>query len=183
MSELESEFDRLWQRIEAGVRFEISRYAQPHWGLETDDLMQEVRLKLWQVLAGEATTGEKKAPRAASYYLTVVQRAAIDVIRAQTAAKHGFGDPEAADWQPGHSSGHQASPEAAARNDEKARQLEASLSALPADRQRAVRLHLLGFNHEAIALQTGWTPARARNLLYRGIADLKSRMVGKMADR
>jgi DNA-directed RNA polymerase specialized sigma24 family protein len=41
------------------------------------------------------------------------------------------------------------------------------------DRRRAVLLHLQGFNVAEIARLIGGTHARARNLAYRGLADLR----------
>ena len=38
----------------------------------------------------------------------------------------------------------------------------------------AVRMYLNGYNHVEVADRLGWTEARARNLVYRGLADLRA---------
>jgi RNA polymerase sigma-70 factor (ECF subfamily) len=41
----------------------------------------------------------------------------------------------------------------------------------------AVRYHLSGYDREDIARSLGWSEARTRNLLYRGLDDLRRRLV------
>ena len=43
-------------------------------------------------------------------------------------------------------------------------------------RSPAVRMHLAGYPREEIASLMGWTEAKTRNLLYRGLADLRERL-------
>lgn len=45
---------------------------------------------------------------------------------------------------------------------------------LPAARQAVVRLHLQGYHRDEIAEVLGWSEARTRNLLYRGLDDLRA---------
>jgi RNA polymerase sigma-70 factor (ECF subfamily) len=40
----------------------------------------------------------------------------------------------------------------------------------------AVRFHLGGYDREDLARMLGWTEARTRNLLYRGLDDLRRRL-------
>lgn len=47
------------------------------------------------------------------------------------------------------------------------------LAALSAERQRVVRLHLLGFEAEEIMRMTGWPYQKTRNLIARGMAELR----------
>jgi len=51
--------------------------------------------------------------------------------------------------------------------------LEAALAGISDTRRAAVRLHLEGKNLAEIASLSGWTSAQARNLLYRGLSDLR----------
>jgi RNA polymerase sigma-70 factor (ECF subfamily) len=50
------------------------------------------------------------------------------------------------------------------------------LSRLPASRRRAVGLHLQGFTTQEIAALMGWSEAKARNLVYRGLAELREKV-------
>ena len=51
--------------------------------------------------------------------------------------------------------------------------LRASLESLPPDRARAVRAHLAGFSVQEVMALCGWPYQRARNLIARGMADLR----------
>ncbi len=59
--------------------------------------------------------------------------------------------------------------------------LEDALGRLEDDRARVVRLYLQGFGTQEMARLTRWTEPRCRNLLYRGLADLKAGMMEKDA--
>ena len=45
---------------------------------------------------------------------------------------------------------------------------------LPDARRTAVRLYLVGYSRDEIAHTAGWSEAKTRNLIYRGLADLRS---------
>jgi DNA-directed RNA polymerase specialized sigma24 family protein len=54
--------------------------------------------------------------------------------------------------------------------------LAEALGAMAPDRARAVRGHLAGFNVEELMKLYGWTYQRARNLIARGMADLRTEL-------
>lgn len=56
--------------------------------------------------------------------------------------------------------------------------LARALDGLLTERRVAVRLHLEGKDRAEIAALTGWSEAKTRNLLYRGLADLKAILTG-----
>ena len=64
----------------------------------------------------------------------------------------------------------------AVTRDEVIDRLEAALRALARPRAVAVRMYLAGYPREEIAALMGWSEAKTRNLLYRGLADLRSRL-------
>ena len=64
----------------------------------------------------------------------------------------------------------------AAASQETSRLLEQAIDSLAKDRQVAVRMHLAGYPREEIESLLGWSEARARNLIYRGLADLRARL-------
>ena len=66
-----------------------------------------------------------------------------------------------------------ASPEEVARGRETWRKLKAALTRLPASRKYPVKLHLQGFTSDEIGRLLGFTEAKARNLVYRGLDDLR----------
>src|SRR5678809_294069 len=51
-----------------------------------------------------------------------------------------------------------------------------AIETIAESRRPAVRMHLAGYPREEIASLMGWTEAKTRNLLYRGLADLRERL-------
>jgi RNA polymerase sigma factor (sigma-70 family) len=137
---------------------------------DVDALVQDVRIRLWRAL-GDA---EKIAGAATFYVKRTALSAAVDLIRRRR-ARH-----EAALENVGpalEKRGHagvvvdqhgreEAAAEARAR-------LESALAALAPSRKVVVRLYLTGYNRMEIAELTGWTEPKVRNLLYRGLADVR----------
>jgi DNA-directed RNA polymerase specialized sigma24 family protein len=48
-----------------------------------------------------------------------------------------------------------------------------AIGMLAESRRAVVRMHLAGYEREEIAQLLGWSEAKTRNLLYRGLADLR----------
>jgi RNA polymerase sigma-70 factor (ECF subfamily) len=59
---------------------------------------------------------------------------------------------------------------------ELAGQVARAIDQIPASRRAVVRMHLAGHPREEIADLMGWSEAKTRNLLYRGMADLRERL-------
>jgi RNA polymerase sigma-70 factor (ECF subfamily) len=55
-------------------------------------------------------------------------------------------------------------------------QVARAVETIPASRRPVVRMYLAGYHREEIAGLLGWTEAKTRNLLYRGLADLRERL-------
>jgi DNA-directed RNA polymerase specialized sigma24 family protein len=55
-------------------------------------------------------------------------------------------------------------------------QVEAALQSIAPSRRPVVRMYLAGYGTTEIGELLGWTEAKARNLVYRGLADLRSRL-------
>ena len=144
-------------------------------GLEADDveeLVQEVRIRLWHA-RGEA--GDRLAGIGSSYIYRTAVAAAIDMIRARRTRR---GVPLAAV----EGTGAAVRPEDAADREldrsELAQALKRALAGLSDSRRPAVRMYLAGYDHREIADLLGWSEPKARNLLYRGLADLREQLTG-----
>ena len=59
---------------------------------------------------------------------------------------------------------------------ELAEQIGEAVGRLADSRRSVVRMYLAGYGREEIADLLGWTEAKTRNLLYRGLADLRERL-------
>jgi RNA polymerase sigma-70 factor (ECF subfamily) len=55
-----------------------------------------------------------------------------------------------------------------------AHRLELALAQLPRNRRLCVQLHLEGYSRDEIASMTGWTEPKVRNLMYRGLDELRA---------
>ena len=67
-------------------------------------------------------------------------------------------------------------PEAEFEASELAAQVAQAIETIPASRRPVVRMYLAGYPREEIASLMGWSEAKTRNLLYRGLADLRERL-------
>jgi RNA polymerase sigma-70 factor (ECF subfamily) len=134
-------------------------------GAEQAELTQDVRIRLWRALG---RTSENPRSIGSSYVYQAVMSAAIDLLRRRRLERSGrtisideIPDRMAA---PPPRLGNEAELDAA---------LERALATLAPDRRGVVRMHLDGKHRNEIAGMLGWSEARTRNLVYRGLDDLK----------
>ena len=140
---------------------------------EAADLCQEVRIRIWHALA----SGERIADAPASYVYRTAMSAALDMIRRRRARREepledcrDSGNPVLA------GTAVAAECEGSLEEEELAEKISRVISDLAEPRDVAVRMYLAGYNHREIAALVGWTEAKARNLLYRGLADLRVKL-------
>jgi RNA polymerase sigma-70 factor (ECF subfamily) len=67
-------------------------------------------------------------------------------------------------------------PESDAGARELATQVDRAIETVPASRRPVLRMYLAGYSKDEIAELMGWSEAKVRNLLYRGLADLRDRL-------
>lgn len=141
-------------------------------GADADELVQEVRIRLWRAQGGQEQAHERIAGIPASYLHRTALSAAIDLLRRRRARG---GDRMAAiedeDDLPDRSG-----PEQGFAESELAEQVERAIETIQPSRRPVVRMHLMGHPREEIARVLGWSDAKTRNLLYRGLADLRERL-------
>jgi RNA polymerase sigma factor (sigma-70 family) len=152
--------EALSARIEAlvGEWGQLIHSAARRYGLtkaDLDEVRQEVRLRLWRAL--ERSGGRDVS---ASYGYRAAASAAVDLIRRHRLTRNMASHPDDV---------------AGSATDEAllASRLRDALAAVPESRRVAVRLHLSGRSLVEVARILHWTPAQARNQVYRGLADLK----------
>ena len=136
---------------------------------DLDEVLQDVRIRLWQ--AGEG--GKTLEELGSSYLYQVATTAALDLLRRRRARRADDTDDirEHTDVITDN-----ASPHDAVEGRELASKIDAAIDTLSIDRRVAVRLHLSGWDRDDIARMLGWTEARTRNLVYRGLEDLRRRL-------
>ena len=161
-------FHALFEQYEGRLRAFLRSRCPPGSGVDPDDVLQELRIKLWKLLEREK---EMHVP--ASYLMRAAVSTLIDAQRRASVRQPegGFAaqDPEALT--------DESTPEEHAALTEDYKRLEKAVGRLEEDRARVVRLYLQGFGTQEMARLTRWTEPRCRNLLYRGLADLKAGMM------
>ena len=145
-----------------------ARYRLP--SADLDELTQEVRVRLWGALG----TNERIDAVSPSYLYRAATTAAIDIVRRRRAARGESIDlVDDAEVSARRAS---ATPERDASLAELGQQVEEALQSIPASRRAVVRMYLAGYGTTEIGELLGWTEAKARNLVYRGLADLRLRL-------
>ena len=164
----------LLRRYGVLLRSVVGRHCPRNLGIQTGDIEQEARVRLWRALERE-----KELPDPASYIYRIAVTTTIDAVRRVLARREEqFRDPEDDDAV-GTVAKMQLVDDAGNRPDVRMdrRELMASLAraldTMADDRRRAVELHLQGLTLSEIAALLAWSEARVRNLVYRGLGDLR----------
>lgn len=139
---------------------------------DLDLLLQDVRVRLWK----SGASREKLDGLGSSYLYRVAMSAAIDLLRQRRARREdAFDDAEVA--SPASLS---VAPVDIAERDDLARRMRQALATLVRNRRIVVQLHLEGYERTEIATLTAWSEAKVRNLLYRGLDDLRAALSANM---
>lgn len=137
---------------------------------DLDEVVQEVRIRLWRA----DPSGEQIGRVGASYVYRTAVSAALDLLRRRRAHAADRTDSvhDLSERLPSreHASSELESGELTAR-------ILAAVDLLHPTRRPVVRMYLSGYEREEIAELMGWSEAKTRNLLYRGLADLRARLV------
>jgi RNA polymerase sigma-70 factor (ECF subfamily) len=177
--EIEAEFNAILEKYGAFLRQTIARICPKDLGIEFDDIEQEARLRLWR-----AIEAEREISFHGSYIYKIVVSVTINAIRRAKARREEqllmAGDVEEEDASEVRlitlTAGAENSPEARAEREELLGKVEEAMARLPESRRLAVGLHLKGMTTDEIADLMGWSEPKARNLVYRGLKDLRDEL-------
>jgi len=159
----EEDFTHLVRRYSRLIRSAVARVAGPSAAGICDDVEQKVLLALWQAMPGE------QMPDHPSSY---IYRAAV---RETVRAVRGLKETSEMEWaadKPDPS----ATPDAIMEAKELGRAIRTALSEIGSDRRRAVTAHLAGYGVKEIMVMFDWPYHKARNLIARGMADLRRKL-------
>lgn len=139
-------------------------------GAELEELTQEVRVRLWRAL----TEREKIERVKTSYVYRAALSAALDLVRRRRARPEQPLDASSSDEPTRVALAVDRSrPDAEFELRELGASIDRAVSQLAEPRDVIVRLHLSGYDRYEIASMLGWTEPKVRNLIYRGLADLR----------
>ena len=168
MDELSRTIEEAIERFRGALQLSGARRGLS--GAEVDEVAQELRLRLWYLLRSRETPG----PIPASYVAKALQSAIVDRLRRRRAHRDGGTLDELALARPDRMATTPEDPSRIADQRELEDHVEASLGTLAPARRAVVRAWLAGYPQAEIADTMGWTEAKVRNLLYRGLADLRA---------
>jgi len=164
--------DRLNDYV-ALIRLAAVRAASRRAAPFRDDIAQAVATAVWRQL-----DREQPIERPAAYVYKAVVRETVRVLRREQERREvSIETPDAEALTSG------ADPHAVLEGCQLGAVIDACLDGLSPDRVRAVRGHLAGFEIAEMMRLYGWTYQRARNLVARGMADLRSALRAKGVDR
>lgn len=144
-------------------------------GDDLDELEQDVRIRLWH----GRTTSEEIRALPTSYIYQTAMSAALDMLRrrrrvdARSAPLDDSRVPNIA---------HRAQTDERAQLHELEHQVEAALTHLVPNRRVVVRMSLAGYDRQQIAVRLGWSDAKVRNLLSRGMDDLRAQLAERLTE-
>lgn len=155
-------FEGLVREYSRLIRGVVRKVAGVNADRIADDAEQEILLALWQQVRQDRPIASP-----VSYIYRAAVRETVRLVRAVHADR--LQRIETARHSPS------AEPDPLARLEETraADRIRAALARLPDDRRRAVQAHLAGLSAEEIGAVTGWSYNRTRNLVAKGLADLR----------
>jgi RNA polymerase sigma-70 factor (ECF subfamily) len=134
---------------------------------EQDVVLQELRIRLWKALGSSELV--QRAP--ATYVYKTMMSAIMDVLRGRgSRPTRSIDEPQSRVVELARS---RDPADTNVLESDVGRAVDLALEKLVDSRRTAVRMHLAGYSREEIADVLGWTEARTRNLLYRGLEDLR----------
>jgi RNA polymerase sigma factor (sigma-70 family) len=157
-------FRELINRFAQFIRARVHKYQLARFGLDADDIAQDVSLKIWKVVQDQ-----RPIHNYASYIKKIIDSSVIDQLR-KCKREEGLVLLEKTNIVSEVQSGYWARCQ-----DDRLLHLAVgkAIDALLDSRRKAVKLYLLNMSIEEIAVFYGWSQDKARNLLYRGLSDLK----------
>jgi RNA polymerase sigma-70 factor (ECF subfamily) len=135
---------------------------------DVSELLQAVRIRLWRALGD----GERISAVGSSYVYHAATSAAVDMIRSRR--RKGAPGPDSAQLLEGTVALN--APDTELMDREGAARILAAVEDMPQARRTAVKLYLAGYRREEIARMLQWSEARTRNLIYRGLDELRGRL-------
>ena len=171
--EVEERFNAVVEEFGILLRRAIVRFCPPDRGLQFDDIEQEARMRLWRALQAES-----EIENYASYLYRIAATATIDAMR-RIQARHEeqldmLMEQRAEDGEIMIAPAPvRDSPERLAESSEAIRKVMAAVAKLPDEQRRAVGMYLQGMTSQDVADLMGWSEPKSRNLIYRGLNQLR----------
>ncbi len=142
------------------IRSAVGRVAGPMAASEAEDIEQKVLIALWK-----ATPDEQMPSNPSSYLYRAAVRETVRTMKARNQLRVVELNEHPPDRQP--------TPDEALASRELGVAIREAIGSLLPDRRRAVQAHLMGFDVREIMSTQNWPYNKARNLIARGMGDLR----------
>lgn len=160
----EEEFRKIIEDYTPFISICVHKFNLLKFGLDPDDIMQEVRIRIWKVLLNE-----KDITSYATYLKKIVQSAVIDQLRKVRRNEDLYNHEK----QKRISEIDLAYRREIFRKKVLEEAIGRAVDRLIDSRKRVVKLYLLNLSIQEISNYLNWSQDKIRNLLYRGLADLR----------
>ena len=171
--EIEERFNLVVEEFGVLLRRAIVRFCPRDKGLQFDDIEQEARMRLWRALQDE-----REVTNYASYLYRIAATATIDAMR-RVQARHEEQLEILVDQRTDEGemmllpAPVKDSPERLAESREAVDRVMSAVAKLPDAQRRAVGMYLQGMTSQDVADLMGWSEPKSRNLVYRGLKELR----------
>jgi RNA polymerase sigma-70 factor (ECF subfamily) len=159
---VQQDFEGILEKFSGSIRAQVLSRGLERRGIDPEDIIQEIRIRLWKRF-----DGEKKVVNPSSYIKKVVSSVLIDQLRKSRAEERLLRQAMQKNLDEEKPPGERDAGENLRRT------LEEAVDSLIESRRKAVKLFLLNLTVEEISSALRWTQDKTRNLLYRGLSDLK----------
>jgi RNA polymerase sigma-70 factor (ECF subfamily) len=165
----EKEFNIIIENFAQFIRILVHKYNLYRYGLDPEDILQDVKIRIWKLIRDE-----KFISNYASYIKKIVNSSVIDQLRKCRREEDLFNNEKRM---------HIAERELAYNKESvRTKTLEEfvgkAVESLIDSRRQVIKLYLLNLSIKEIAGYLNWSQDKTRNLLYRGLADLKDILKG-----
>lgn len=164
MLDKEKEFEKIFIQFQQFIMANIHKFDLPKKGIDPEDILQEVKIKLWKIVKNE-----KNIANLPSYIRKIINSSIIDYIRRRRREEEILNKEK----EIRISEADEIYKKNKLEIEEAKTILYEALDDLIDSRKRVVKLFLLNISLDEISVILKQTRDKTRNLLYRGLNDLK----------
>jgi RNA polymerase sigma-70 factor (ECF subfamily) len=169
----EDEFKALLNRFAVLIKVQINKFNLQKFGLDPEDVSQEIKIKIWKILHNE-----KEIKNYPSYIRKIINSSVIDLLRKWKREEAIF----IYEKQKRVSEIKKDYLADIFSEDNFRETIGQAVNSLIESRRKVVKLFLLSMTIEEISAYFSWSKDKTRNLLYRGLADLREILKKKDID-
>lgn len=159
------EFEALLEKLSLAIQTSVQSYHPQKLGIDPEDLVQEIRIKLWKIFKSD-----KKIHNYSSYIKRVINSIIIDQIRASRRYE------KIVDLEKRRNLQDHGIRNVPIRT---RKDVESAFNSLIESRRKVVRWSLFGLDINEISKILKIDETKTKNLLYRGLNDLKNILESK----